>query len=83
MHISASGSNVCKYGAGTLHNINVNNPTNNNITIYDNTIASGSVIAIINPGNGTLPFVLPYNIPFSLGLTVVTDGTPDLTVIYE
>ena len=81
--ISTATTTVLKYGPGFLHHITVNNPTNNAITIYDNTAASGTAIAIINPGASATPFSLPYDCPFQTGLTIVTAGTPDLTVIYE
>jgi len=82
-HVTSASATICKYGAGTLHRIVVNNPSNNSCTIYDNFTDSGSAIAVINPGNGTLPFTLEYNVPFSLGLTVVPAGTMDLTVVFE
>lgn len=82
--ISSATTTVLKYGAGTLSKIVVNNPTNNTITVYDNTSAvAGSQIAIITPGNATTPFTLNYDCPFFVGLTIVTAGSPNLTVIYE
>lgn len=81
--ISTATTTICKYGAGMLHKIILNNPTNNTITVYDNTAASGTVIAIINPGASATPFSLPYDVGFGTGLTIVTAGTPNLTVIYE
>ena len=82
-HISTATTTILKYGAGMLHNVILNNPTNNTITIYDNTSAAGTVIAIINPGSSATPFNLDYHVPFSTGLTIVTAGTPDITVVYE
>lgn len=82
-HISTATTTVLKYGAGMLHNIVLNNPTNNAITVYDNTSAAGSIIAIINPGASATPLGLDYHVPFGTGLTIVTAGTPDLTIIYE
>ncbi len=82
-HISTATTTVLKIGSGTLHSIIANNPTNNNITIYDNTAGSGTIIGIINPGSSAVPFQLSYNTPFFTGLTIVTAGSPDLTVTYE
>lgn len=82
-HISTATTTVCKYGAGTLHAIIMNNPTNNFVTIYDNIVAGGAVIAIINPGSSATPFELHYDADFYTGLTIVTAGAPDMTVIYE
>lgn len=82
-HISTATTTVCKLGAGTLHSIIVNQPTNNAITVYDNTSGGGTVIAIMNPQNNTQPFELHYDLDFYTGLVVVTAGLPDLDVVYE
>lgn len=82
-HITSATTTVCKQNAGRLHSIVVNNPSNNNITIYDNTSATGNIIAVLAPGNVTTPFTVPYEVPFFTGLTIVTAGAPDLTIIYE
>ena len=81
--ISTATTTICKYGPGSLRSIVVNNPTNNAITVYDNTAGSGTAIATINPGASATPFDLKYDCPFQIGLTIVTAGTPNLTVIYE
>lgn len=82
-HISTATTTICKFGAGTLHKIVMNNPTNNSITIYDNTSAGGTIIAVINPGSSATPQTLDYELDFYTGLTIVTAGTPDLTIVYE
>ena len=81
--ISTATTTILKYGAGMLHKIIVNNPTNNAITVYNNSAASGDIIAIIDPDVSTTPFYLDYHVPFGTGLTIVTAGTADLTIIYE
>lgn len=83
IHIAANSTVVCKYSAGTLHAVIVNNPTNNAITLYDNTVASGAVIAVILPLNNSSPFELHYDLDFSTGLTIVTGANTDLTLIFE
>ena len=83
VRISTATTTVLKYGPGSLHRLVVNNPTNNAITIYDNTAASGTVLAIIDPDTGATPFALQYECPFQNGLTIVTAGTPDVTVIFD
>lgn len=82
-HITTAGTYVLKYGAGTLHRIVLNNAGGTLITVYDNTAGSGTIIAIINTPAGANPVSLEYVIPFSNGLTFVTTGTWDLTIIYE
>ena len=81
--ISTATTTILKYGPGTLVRIVVNNPTNAAITVYDNITNAAPIIAIIDPDTSNIPFELDYNCPLQTGLTIVTAGTPDLTVIYE
>lgn len=81
---TTAGLNI-KSSAGLLHSLLIGKPTANAvITIYDNTAASGTVIATITfPGtllsSGPVPILL--DVEFTTGLTVVvaTAGV-DLTV---
>jgi hypothetical protein len=83
-YITTNTTTVCKYGAGTLHKIMVNSPTEHTITLYDAVSAvAGTVFAIITPGGGLTPFELDYELDFYTGLTVTTVGSPNLTVIFE
>lgn len=86
-HLSAgvSETKVAKYGPGTLHRIIVNDPdTNGTITIYDNTTASGDIIAVIDVSKITTINTLEYDVDFSTGLTIVSATTPgDFTFVYE
>lgn len=83
VHITTATTTVCKIGAGTLHRIVLNNPTNNAITVYDNTSAAVPAIAIIDPDASATPFEIVYDLDFQTGLTIVTAGTPDLTVVLD
>ena len=83
-HITTNTTTLCKRGGGILHKVSVNDPTNNKITIYDDIAATaGTEIAIIDPDSSATPFTLDYHVPFNIGLTIVTAGTPDLTIVYE
>lgn len=78
--INTNTTTVCKYNAGRLQRIlNVDNA--GSITIYDNTAATGTIIAEIDTAKalGTLDF----DISFSNGLTVVTENGAQIVVIYE
>ena len=78
--INTNTTTICKYNSGRLKRIlNVDNA--GSVTIYDNTAASGDVIATIDSAKalGTLDF----DIPFSDGLTVVTSGNSKIVVVYE
>ena len=74
---------ICKSSSGYFTGIMINNPTNNTITIYDNLKAEAPIIATIDFDTSTTPTFLPYNLNFKRGLTIVTAGTPDLTVIFK
>lgn len=81
--ITTAATTVFKYAPGRLHRITLNNPGGTLITVYDNTSAAGSVIAIINAPATANPVTLVYDIPFSNGLTVVSTGTWDATIVFE
>jgi hypothetical protein len=79
-YIGTNTTTVCKYGAGELIRV-VNVDNAGAVTLYDNTEASGTVIAIIDSAKalGTLDF----EAPFSNGLTVVTATGAKVVLIYE
>lgn len=87
-NISAAATTIVKAASGFLHSITINTPVASSvITIYDNTVASGTKIGTI-----TLPAVLlqqgPYtanlDVVFNTGLTIVTaTGASDITVSYR
>jgi len=78
--IGTNATTICKYGAGRLHKI-VNVDNAGSVTIYDNIVAGGTQIAVIDTAKalGTLDF----DCPFSNGLTIVTASGAKITVIYE
>jgi hypothetical protein len=82
-HVTTAATTVIKYGAGTLHRITLNNPGGTLITMYDNTAGSGTVIAEINTPAQANPVTLEYDTAFVNGLTIVSTGTWDATVVYE
>lgn len=81
--ITTAATTVMKYGAGMLHRITINNAGGTLITIYDNTSAGGTVLGVISTPANANPVTLDYGIPFAIGLTIVSTGTWDATVIYE
>jgi len=84
VHLSGAVSRTCKLSGGRLHRIIVNSP-GTLCTIYDDTSAvAANIIGIIDinkttGGVGTYE----YDCPFFNGLTVVTTGGGDVTVVYE
>lgn len=82
--ISGAGVTSCKLGAGNLHKIIFNTPTTNPVSIFDSVSSTGTAsIGVVNCPANTAPFVLDYHIPFANGLTILTAGTPNLTVVFE
>lgn len=76
-----------KTGAGNLHGLIISSITNNaNVTLYDNTAASGTIIFTTGAmAANTIPFDLElHTIPFSNGLTLVISGANcDVLVVFE
>lgn len=77
-HLTGAGTTTVKSFAGILHNITVNT-AGTATTVYDNTAGSGTVIAILA---ATTIGTYTYDVGFATGLTIVTTGTPDITVAY-
>jgi hypothetical protein len=81
-HITTATTTVVKTGPGVLHAFTVGTGgASSTATVYDNTAASGTVLAVISTAAQAN---LVLDIGFSIGLTVVTaTGTPaDITVSY-
>ena len=82
-HIATNTTTTVKSGAGVLHSITINTrgPASN-VTVYDNTAGSGTVLAVIDTTLSTTAFL--FDISFSTGCTLVTAGTgpADLSVSY-
>ena len=83
---AAPTTTVVKEGPGLLHSIVFNKlAANGVITIYDNTAASGTVIATITSPATLLSNqgTLLYDLEFKTGLTIVTStAAQDITVTY-
>lgn len=86
LNITTATTTVVKSGPGILKKIIFNTPIiNSTITIYDNTSAAGTKIGTITLGATLLGAENErnYEARFSTGLTIVTTGTNNITVIYE
>ena len=86
-HLATSGNQATlKTGAGLLGRVIINSFTaSGQVTLYDGTATTGSVIAIVKL-NGTAasepPYVAPYDVAFSSGLFINLDRAMDVTVSY-
>ncbi len=79
-NITTATTTVVKTGQGVLVSIVPNATTTGTITLYDNTAASGTLIATIAAGKTT---AIPYLTQFVTGLTVVTSAADNITVVYS
>lgn len=86
-NIKTATTTAVKAGAGILHKIVVNTPVANGVvTVYDSLAGSGNTIATITMPATLLsqgPQTATYDLRFATGLTIVTTGTPDITVVYR
>lgn len=77
-YISTATTTVVKSGSGILGSIVIGETAAGAITVYDNTSATGTVIAVLKASvvEGTYTF----NASFTTGCTVVTAGASKITV---
>jgi hypothetical protein len=80
-YISTATTTTVKSGRGNLQKIILGETAAGAITVYDNTSATGTVLAVLKASvvEGTYEF----NCRFLTGLTIVTAGASKLTVVYE
>lgn len=85
-NFTGTGPTTVKSGAGFLKRVVINQKggSANLLTLFDNTSATGSHIAVIDTVNGVIGNI-DYDVPFTTGLSLsATAGTaPDYTVIYR
>lgn len=77
-YISTGTTTVIATGDAILHSITVNGGTTGTIIVYDNTAASGSIIASFDTTNTPANYV--FDVTTSKGLTVVTSAATKVTV---
>lgn len=82
--LAAPTTTLVKSGPGVLHVATFNKPASTGtLTCYDNTLASGTVIATVTSGDA-IPKTLHYDVAFALGLTCVTaTAAQDVTLSYR
>lgn len=81
---AAPTTTVIRTTAGILHTITFNKPAATGVvTVYDNTSATGTVIATITVPANPQPSTIMYDVAFATGLTIVTaTAAQDITVSY-
>lgn len=86
VNIVGAGTTVAKTGSGVLLSVVVNKAVSlGTITLYDNTAGSGEVIGTITFPVTLLAsqIALPYHRVLTTGLTIVTTGDLDISVIFQ
>jgi hypothetical protein len=82
-YINTNTTTVCKYNAGKLQRLIINDNIGG-IDIYDGTSTAGTLISELDTSQGSEPaYTVEYNVPFNEGLTIVTSGGIEVTVVYE
>jgi hypothetical protein len=76
-YIATATTTVVDTGAGVLHAINITETAAGAITVYDNTAASGTILAVFKASIVENSFVL--DVAYTIGLTIVTAGASKLT----
>lgn len=77
-YISTATTTPIKSGHGVLASITVSETAAGAITVYDNTAASGTVLAVLKASVAEQTFV--FNVSFNTGLTVVTAAASKISV---
>jgi hypothetical protein len=80
-YISTATTTTVKSGRGVLAKILITETAAGTITVYDNTAASGTVLAVFKAS--VVEGEYTFDCRFGTGLTIVTAGASKLTVIWE
>lgn len=80
-YIATATTTVVKTGAGILHAITVEGGTAGTIIVYDNTAATGTILASFSSTNALQTYV--FDVTFATGLTVITSAATQLSVSYK
>lgn len=81
-YISTAATTTAKSGTGQLGSIIVTGGTAGTIIVYDNTAASGTILASFSSTNALADYDFKGT-PFYTGLTIVTSAATQLTVVYR
>jgi hypothetical protein len=82
--ISSATTTQVKSGSGYLHKIVLNKPVaSSTIKLIDNTSGSTVNIGTITNTTDVKPYSLVYDVRFTTGLRIITDGADDITVVYQ
>jgi hypothetical protein len=81
LYVVTAATTQVKTGAGTLHTITVQGGTAGTIIAYDNTTASGTIIASFD--STAYPQTYLFDLSFATGLCIITAANTKYTVTYR
>lgn len=83
VNITTATTTTVKSVPGLLKRVVVNKPVSGStITIYNNTAASGTKVGTITNTADVKPYFIDFGRWCDTGITVVTSGADDVTVVY-
>ena len=80
-YISTATTTLVKTGGGYLNRITIEGGTLGTVIVYDNTVASGAILASFDVTTPVGSY--PIEAAFTVGCTVVTGAATKLTVSFE
>jgi len=80
-YISTATTTVVKASTGMLHSITIGETAAGAITIYDNTAASGTVVAVLKASIAEQTFT--FDVDCATGITIVTAAASKIQVSWE
>lgn len=81
-YIATATTTAVKTGTGQLGSIIVTGGTAGTIIVYDNTAASGTILASFDSTNALAEYDFK-GVPFYTGLTIITGSATKITVVYR
>lgn len=80
-YVAGAATTLIKTGRGHLHSVTIGLPSASTVSVYDGLSAAGTLIAVLTAA--AVPFIWTPNCTFGVGLTVVTAGTSNISVVYQ
>lgn len=80
VHLTGAATAINRSGSAKLHRVVVNDPGAVTLTIFENNVASGTTVAVLDCNN---PGTYTYMVDLTNGLTVQLSGTADVTVVFQ
>lgn len=79
-YISTATTTLVATGSGVLHELSLTETAAGTITVYDNTAASGTILAVLKASIVEGDYL--HDLAYSIGLTIVTAAASKLTVAW-